>query len=202
MICTLLSAAMVAMNLILTLYFQHVLGYSPLITGLAFLPHGIAAIFAGPLGGIMANRFGAKAVLVSCISLVLICMALLALITTHDSYWYHVMPVTVIMSFGIMPAFVNLILLATSGTKVEDHGLVSGIVNTTGQLGGAIGLSILIAVAASHTAHILGTTTLSKAEALISGYRMALATGAFSLALALIACIFGLKNRSAVLPSS
>ena len=145
---TLLSAALVAMNLILTLYFQQVLDYPPLHTGLAFLPHGIAAAFAGPWGGRLANRIGPRNVLLLGTAMVLVCMGLLALISTRDTYWFHVLPVTVLMSFGLMPAFVTITILATSGAKPEDHGLVSGILNTTGQLGGALGLAVLVAVAA------------------------------------------------------
>jgi hypothetical protein len=122
-------------------------------------------------------------------------MTLLALIGTRNTYWYHVMPVTVLMSFGLMPAFVNLTLLATTGAKPEDHGLVSGIVNTTGQLGGALGLAVLVAVAAGRTTNLLAAGTVSQAEALISGYRMALGTGAVFVAIALVLGWMGLKKR-------
>ena len=196
MVCTFLSAALVAMNLVLTLYFQQVLHYSAFMTGLAFLPHGLAASYAGPWGGRLANKVGPKAVLVGGTVMVLLCMVLLSLIGTRNTYWYHVMPVTVLMSFGLMPAFVNLILLATSGAKPEDHGLVSGIVNTTGQLGGALGLAVLVAVAAGRTAGLLAAGTVSAAEALISGYRMALGTGAAFVAVALAIAWTGLKKRA------
>ncbi len=196
MVCTFLSAALVAMNLILTLYFQQVLHYSAFLTGLAFLPHGLAASYAGPWGGRLAGKVGPKTVLVGGMMMVLLCMILLSLIGTRNTYWYHVMPVTVLMSFGLMPAFVNLTLLATSGAKSGDHGLVSGIVNTTGQLGGALGLAVLVAVAAGRTSGLLASGSVNPAEALISGYRYALGTGAVFVAIALAIGWTGLKKRA------
>jgi EmrB/QacA subfamily drug resistance transporter len=191
---TLLSAALVAMNLILTLYFQQVLHYSPLHTGLAFLPHGLAAAVAGPWGGRMANKIGPRAVLLLGTTLVLFCMVLLAFIGTRDRVLWFVVPLTVVMSFGLMPAFVTMTILATSGVKKEDHGLVSGILNTTGQLGGALGLAILVAVAAQGTLTAQASGAAG-AEALMTGYRMALGSGAVFVASALVLTWVGLRNR-------
>ncbi|MDB5105434.1 MAG: transporter [Fibrobacteres bacterium] len=193
---TFLSAALGSMNLLLTLYFQHILHYSPFMTGLAFLPHGLAASYAGPWGGRLATRVGPKTVLVAGTAVMLFCMIALSMISTRDSYWYLVMPATALMSFGLMPAFVNLTLLATSGAKPEDHGLVSGIVNTTGQLGGALGLAVLVAVAAGRTASLKAAGTMDATEALLSGYRMALGTGACFVVVALAIAWFGLKKRA------
>ncbi|HKP94973.1 MAG TPA: MFS transporter [Fibrobacteria bacterium] len=192
---TFLSAALVAMNLVLTLHFQQVLHYSPFMTGLAFLPHGLAASYAGPWGGRLSNKVGPKTVLVGGTALVLVCLGLLSLLSTRDTYWYHILPATVLMSFGLMPAFITLTLLATSGIKPQDHGLVSGIVNTTGQLGGALGLAVLVAVAAGRTAHVRAAG-VPETDALLAGYRMALGTGACFVAVALAIGLLGLKKRA------
>lgn len=189
---TFISAALVAMNLMLTLYFQQVLNYSPFLTGLAFLPHGLAASFAGPWGGRLANRLGARTVLLGGIAVGLVGLGLLALISTRNTYWYHVLPVTVLLSFGIMPAFVTLTILATTGVKPEEHGLVSGILNTTGQLGGALGLAVLTAVAAGRTAAV--RATLPETEALLAGYRLALSVGAALMGVSLLLGWVGLKK--------
>ncbi len=197
LVCTFLSAAMVAMNLFLTLHLQRVLGLSPLLTGMALLPHGLAATYAGPWGGRLAGRFGPKRVLVGGIALGLSGLLLLAaFLSSHNTYWYHVFPAIVLLSFGIMPAFVCLTLLATAGAQPQDHGLVSGIVNTTGQLGGALGLAVLVAVAAGRTA-AAQLSGLSETEALISGYRAALAAGAAFIAVSLLIGAFGLRGGSA-----
>ena len=196
LVCTFLSASMVAMNLILTLYFQQVLHYSPLMTGLTFLPHGIAASVAGPWGGRLANRIGARAVLLGGILVVLLGMGLLSLLSTRDTVWFHVLPATVLLSFGLMPAFVTVTILATSGVAPEEHGLVSGIINTTGQLGGALGLAVLVAVAAERTARAQAAGLVPAAEALISGYRTALLTGAGFVAIALALGWLGLRKHA------
>ncbi|MDQ3003068.1 MAG: MFS transporter [Fibrobacterota bacterium] len=195
LVSTFLSAALVAMNLVLTLYFQQVLHYSPLMTGLAFLPHGLAASYAGPWGGRLASRVGPKTVMMGGTALVLVCMGLLAFVSERNSYWYHVLPATVLMSFGLMPAFVTLTLLATNGAKPEDHGLVSGIVNTTGQLGGALGLAVLVAVAAGATSGAI-EAGMPQTQALLAGYRVALATGAGFVAIALLLGAVGLKKHA------
>ena len=196
LLITFLSAAMVAMNLILTLYFQQILGYAPLHTGLVFLPHGIMASIAGPWGGKLANRFGPKAVLLAGTLLGTTGLGLLALIQTHDTYWFHVLPATLLISCGVMPAFVTLMILATSGAKPDEHGLVSGILNTTGQLGGAIGLAVMVAVAAGTTAHLKLAGLVNGTDAVLSGYRMALATGAAFLAISFLIGWLGLQRKS------
>ena len=96
---------------------------------------------------------------------------------------------------GMMPAFVTVMILATSGVKLEDHGLVSGILNTTGQLGGAIGLAVMVAVAAGYTAHLKLLGSVNNTVAVISGYRMALATGAGFLTLSFLVGWLGLKRK-------
>jgi EmrB/QacA subfamily drug resistance transporter len=192
---TFMSAAMVAMNLVLTLHLQQVLKFSPFYTGLALLPHGLAATWAGPWGGRLANRFGPKPVLISGIAVGLAGLIILAFLSARNTYWYQIMPATVLLSFGMMPAFVTLTLLATSGAKPEDHGLVSGIVNTTGQLGGAIGLAVLVAVAAGTTVSARAAG-LPEAEALIAGYRMALGTGSAFVAVSLLIGWLGLEKRA------
>ncbi len=196
MLFTFMSAAMVAMNLVLTLHLQQVLHFSPFFTGMALLPHGLSATYAGPWGGRLATRFGPKRVLVSGISVGLCgLLALGVFLSTDNTFWYHILPATVLLSFGMMPAFVTLTVLATSGAKPEDHGLVSGIVNTTGQLGGALGLAVLVAVAAGATAGALARGA-SEPEALIAGYRLALETGAGFVAVSLLIGIFGLRHRA------
>jgi hypothetical protein len=90
---------------------------------------------------------------------------------------------------------VTLTLLATAGARTEDHGLVSGIVNTTGQLGGALGLAVLVAVAAGSTA-AARAAGVEGPEALIPGYRMALVTGAGFIAVSLLIGAVGLRKRA------
>lgn len=198
---TLLSAALISMNLFLTLYFQGVLGYSPFFTGLAFLPHGLAASVAGPWGGRLANRIGTKTVLMLGTGVVLVGMCLLACISTRDTFWYHILPTTVLLSFGLMPAFVCMTNLATNGVKAQDHGLVSGILNTTGQLGGALGLAVLTAIAAKRTEHARLIGGMSEAAAKVSGYRWGLWTATGFVALSLLLGWFGLKPSPAAAPA-
>ncbi len=190
---TLLSAALIAMNLFLTLYFQNVLGYSPFLTGLAFLPHGLAASVAGPWGGRLANRIGTKRVLMLGTCMVLVGMGALTCISTRDTFWYHVLPATVWLSFGLMPAFVCMTNLATNGVQEADHGLVSGILNTTGQLGGALGLAVLTSIAASRSAQVRLAGGFTEAAAKVSGYQWGLGTAAGFVALALLLGWFGLQ---------
>ncbi len=200
---TLMSASLVAMNLLLTLYLQGVLHYSPFYTGLAFLPHGLMACFSGPWGGRLVTRIGSKPVLMGGMACILIGLFLLTFISTQDHYWWIVFPGTVLISIGGMPAFTTMTMLATSGVEEKDHGLVSGVLETTSQLGGAIGLATITAIAASqttaHQMHSLSNSLHQNAallpESLVYGYRWGLWLGVAFIVIALFLGQFGLKKN-------
>jgi EmrB/QacA subfamily drug resistance transporter len=155
------------------LYLRKVLGYDPLQIGLAFLPTTIAMgamsiRFSEPI----ITRFGARATLPPGLGLAAAGLALFARAPIHANYLTDIMPALILLGIGIGGCFPALMTIAMSGSTREDAGLASGLVNTSAQVGGALGLAVLATLSASHTSHLTATGH-SNAAALTGGYHLA-----------------------------
>jgi EmrB/QacA subfamily drug resistance transporter len=164
------------------LYLEHVLGYDPIQIGLAFLPLalGIAVMSLG-VSARLIERIGARRTLVPAMALVGLGIVLFRMPGTHATYLSQLLPATAAIGLGGGLAFPSLMTLAMSTATPEDSGLVSGLVNTSQQVGGALGLSVL-ATLASTRAGSLRHAGASAAQALTDGYHLAFLIGAFSIA--------------------
>jgi EmrB/QacA subfamily drug resistance transporter len=177
-----------------SLYLQEVLGYSPVKTGAAFLPFPLTmTVFA--LGGQrLIRRTGVRPPLVT--GLLLAAASLLFLfgrIPVHGSYTRDVLPALVVMAIGTGLALPTIILVATSNVHSNEAGLASGIVNSSQQIGGALGLAVLATIAAAKTASMLPMAGggSAGAGAMVDGFQLGFtAAGAFLLAAALLAGLF------------
>jgi EmrB/QacA subfamily drug resistance transporter len=160
------------------LYLERVLGYDPLEIGLAFLP---VTLIMGTLSWRYSERlvmrFGAKNTLVPGLGLIALALLLFARAPVGGSYLEHVFPVMVLMGFGAGLAFPALMNLAMSGATQADAGLASGLVNTSAQVGGALGLAVLATLSATRTESAAGDGA-SAASALTSGYHLSFLVGA------------------------
>ena len=168
------------------LYLQRLLGYDALETGLAFLPSTIAMgllsmRFTEPL----ISRFGAYRTLIPGVVLIGVGLAWFVRAPLEGSYVTDVLPTTLLLGIGAGLCFPALMTLAMSGATPEDAGLASGLVNTSAQVGGAIGLAVLATLASSETAGLRGSGE-SALAALNGGYHLAYLIGA-GLVLAAIA---------------
>src|SRR3954467_12686541 len=134
------------------LYLQRVLGYDALETGLAFLP---TTLVMGTLSlkysERLQTRFGARAALVPGLALIAAGLGLMARVPVHGEYVVDVLPAMVLMGTGVGVAFPALMTLSMSGATPSDAGLASGLVNTTVQVGGALGLAVLATLAGTET---------------------------------------------------
>jgi MFS family permease len=159
------------------LYLQRVQGYDALQIGLAFLP---ATIVMGVLSlrysERLVMRFGARRTLLPGLVLIATGLALFARAPVHGSYVRDVLPVMIVLGFGIGTSFPALMTLAMSGATHEDAGLASGLVNTSVQVGGALGLAVLATLSATRTNLVHGGK--ATAAALTSGYHLAFLIGA------------------------
>ncbi len=135
-----------------SLYVQNVLHYSPAQSGLSFLPIPIIIGLISTRAPRLLSRFGVKQLLVVGIALMALSVFLLSLSNTASTYVTHLLPAFLILAIGDGFAFVAGTVAATSGVRAEESGLASGLVNTAEQVGGALGLAILVWVAASVTA--------------------------------------------------
>ena len=151
----LIVAGMFGMFFLGALYLQRVLGYSPLKIGLAFLP---ATLIMGTLSlrysERLITRFGARRTLIPGLVLILAGLILFTRAPVGGGYLLHVFPVMVLLGTGVATAFPSLMTLSMSGATKSDAGLASGLVNTTLQVGGALGLAVLATVSATRTSHL------------------------------------------------
>jgi EmrB/QacA subfamily drug resistance transporter len=174
----LLVAGMFGMFFLGSLYLQRVRGYDALQIGLAFLPTtlvmGVLSLrFSEPL----IMRFGARRTLLPGLVFIGVGLALFARVPVNGSYVADVLPALIVVALGIGTSFPALMTLAMSGATQEDAGLASGLVNTSAQVGGALGLAVLATLSATRSDHLLGAGK-STAAALTGGYHLAFLIGA------------------------
>jgi len=176
------------------LYVQRVLGYDALQTGLAFLP---TTICMGTLSirysERLIMRFGARQVVIPGLVMIMLALILFTQSPVDGGYWLHVLPVMILLGTGAGAAFPALAALAMSGATPEDAGLASGLVNTSAQVGGAIGLALLATFSASRTTALLNDGN-SHLEALNGGYHLAYWIGAGFVLAAIAVAFFMLEN--------
>jgi MFS family permease len=185
----LLVAGMFGMFFMGALYMQRVLGYDALQIGLAFLP---ATLVMGTLSIRYSEpiimRFGARRALIPGMVLVAIALALFAQAPVDGSYVLNILPVMILLGLGIGVSFPALMTLAMSGATREDAGLASGLVNTTAQVGGALGLAVLATLSSTRSDSLI-QDGVSTASALTSGYHLAFWIGAGLVVAAIVVAI-------------
>jgi MFS family permease len=160
--------AYVAFQFIGTLYLQRMLGWSPIETALAFLPAGMLVAFGAPRIGRVVDRFGtARVIFVGAISFV-IGYALFLRIGESLTYASVFLPTILLIGFGFALCFPSMNIQATAGVPAHEQGLASGLVNTSFQVGGAIGLAIVTAVVSANTG------TGGDAASMLDGFRAGL----------------------------
>jgi EmrB/QacA subfamily drug resistance transporter len=171
-------AGMFGMFFLGALYLQRIEGYDALEIGLAFLP---VTLVMGTLSlrysERLIMRFGAQRMLVPGLALIAAGLVLFAQAPVDGDYWTDVLPVMVLIGTGAGVCFPSLMTLAMSGSTPSDAGLASGLVNTTVQVGGALGLAVLATLSASRTEDLAGQGH-SMAAALTGGYHLAFYIGA------------------------
>ncbi len=182
------AAGMFAWFFLSALYLQIVLGYSPLLVGLAFLPANlIMAVFSLGLSAKIVMRFGIKRPLAIGLLLASVGLALFARAPINGNFVVDVLPNMILLGLGAGIAFNPLLLAAMSDVAPTESGLASGVANTSFMMGGALGLAILASLAAARTNSLL-TSGHNHLAALNGGYHAAFLVGAL---FALVASILG-----------
>jgi EmrB/QacA subfamily drug resistance transporter len=184
------AAAMFAWFFLSALYLQVVLHYEPLQVGLAFLPGNIVmAVFSVGISAKLVMRYGLRAPLVTGLGLAGIGLLLLVRAPIDGNYLLDVFPSMVLLGVGAGIAFNPMIIVAMTDVEPERSGLASGLVNTSFMMGGALGLAVLVSLAAARTGDALAAG-VPQIAALNDGYHAAFAIGA---AFALGAALLGYK---------
>jgi EmrB/QacA subfamily drug resistance transporter len=171
------------------LYLQRILGYSALEVGLAFLPSTIVmGTMSFKYSAALNMRFGPQATLVPGMVAIGAALLLFARTPVDGTYVVDVLPAAVLMGLGAGLAFPSLMMLAMSGATPADAGLASGLVNTSVQVGGAIGLAVLATLASART-ESLESGGEAAASALNSGYHLAYLIGAALVGVAIVVAL-------------
>jgi EmrB/QacA subfamily drug resistance transporter len=156
----------------LSLFLQNVDGYSPLRAGLAFLPVGLCTLIGALVASRIVHLFGARNQLMLGMGVAAAGLLWLSQVGAGDAFLVHVLGPEILIGIGFGLSFIPMTLSATAGVPVHDAGLASGLINTTRQIGGALGLAVMATLASSITASALSDHH-STAAALTSGYRSA-----------------------------
>lgn len=199
-IVLLFSAALFPMWYVTSLYLQQVLGLSPLDAGLTFLPMTLTILVVASRAGWLVGRFGVRSVLGGGLIMMTSGMLLLARIGPSGSATAYVVIPGVLTAAGIAMSIVPSTIAATQGAAEGQVGLASGLVNTSRQIGGGLGIAVLITLATTRTSQLIGDGH-AVAQALSDGFRLAYLIGA-GLAAAAALLTFALVAKSPRTPGS
>ena len=152
-----MGTAMFSMFLMLTLYMQQVLGYSPMKTGVAYLAVAGTAIIWSAVAGQLVTRIGVKPVLVVGMAMLTAGLLYFTQVSVGGSYVADLLPGFLMIGVGIGFSFVPISIAALAGIQPAEAGLASGLINTSQQIGGALGIAALSTIATSQTKDSLVT---------------------------------------------
>jgi EmrB/QacA subfamily drug resistance transporter len=190
----LVIAAAFAFQVLAALYIQRVLGYAAAAAGVALVP--VAAVIGAISLGFSARlgaRFGERGVLLAGLTLIAAALTVLTRVPVHGGYLVHLLPPLLLFGLGGGLTLPMLATLGMSGASADEAGVASGLFNTTQQIGAALGLAALSALAAARTSH-LRAAGLDARSALAGGYRLGFGAGACLSAVAIILTITVLRR--------
>jgi predicted MFS family arabinose efflux permease len=176
-----------------SLYMQQVLGYDALKAGLSYLPLALGIIVSAGVASQLVTRWGVKPVLIAGLLLTAAGLAWFAQVSPHGSYLGDILFPSLLAAVGLGLAFVSMTVAAVAGVRPDEAGLASGLINTSQQVGGALGLAILASIATGRTDQAMtaaGGNPAALPAALTDGFRLAFTVGAgFAIAGALLAMV-------------
>ena len=182
----LMSSAFLGFFFVASLDLQRVMGYGPMAIGLAFLPVAVVmGLFSVRFSAILINRFGALAVLVAGQVVIVVALATLGFGPTNATYAIHLMGPLALLGLGGGLSFPSLTIIAMADARPSDSGLASGLLNTTGQVGGALGLAVLATLAGTRSISLV-QHGVSATAALAGGYHLAWLVGAGTVLITLV----------------
>jgi MFS family permease len=169
------GATSFAQFFLLTLYLQEVLHYSAIKTGVAFVAITATIVFVSHVGQVMTTRLGARPVLSTGLALTAAGATLYAQMPSDGQYFWDVAPALVLSGIGLGLSFVPVTIAGLTGVREADAGVASGLINTSRQIGGAIGLAAVTTVAATATRHYADSHSAleASAPALTHGFHVA-----------------------------
>jgi EmrB/QacA subfamily drug resistance transporter len=185
----LVGASLFSMFFFISLYMQQVLGYSAIKAGLSYLPLAVSIILSAGIASQLVTRIGFKRVMAAGTAMIAVALVWFAQISPNGGFVPDILGPSVLAAVGLGFAFVTTTIAAVSGVGNADSGLASGLINTTQQVGGALGLAVLSAISIS-------VTGASRAPAVLTdGFHDAFLAGAAIAALGLVATLTLIRGR-------
>ena len=191
----LLGASLFSMFFFISLYMQQVLGYSPIHAGLSYLPLALTIIIAAGLGGQLVTRFGFKPILAAGMLVVALGLVWFSRVSVGGGFITDILGPSLLAAIGLGFGFVTSTIAAVSGVEEREQGLASGLINTSQQIGGALGLAVLSTIATSRTDHLMASGASSLPSALTDGFQSAFLGGAVIAALGFVATLILIRTR-------
>ena len=191
----LLGASLFSMFFFISLYMQQVLGYSAIHAGLSYLPLALTIIVAAGLGGQLVTRFGFKPILAVGLAFVSLGLLWFSQVSVGGGFLTDIVGPSILAAIGLGFGFVTSTIAAVSGVEDREQGLASGLINTSQQIGGALGLAVLSTIATTRTDHVLATGTSTLPNALTEGFQSAFLGGAVIAALGVVATLVLIRSR-------
>lgn len=203
----LLGAAIFSMFFFLSLYMQQVLGYSALRSGFAYLLVAMTIIVSAAVSQALVTRVGVKVVLATGMALLTLGLLWFTQIDVRGSYMTDLVPGFLLAGVGLGFAFVPVSIAALEGVRSHEAGIASGLINTSQQVGGALGIAILSTIATTHTEAVIGDAGGAQSAlpgALTEGFQYAFAVGAGMTLLGLVVTLmsFGRSPRTQEAPEA
>ena len=182
------GAALLSMFFLISLYMQQVLGYSPIKAGLSYLPLAVSIILSAGVASQLVTKVGFKPILAIGMALIAAGLTWFSQISVHGSFLGDILGPSLLAAVGLGLAFVPLTIAAVAGIEDREQGLASGLINTSEQVGGALGLAILAAVANS----VIGSS--HDPAVLTEGFQSAFLVGAAFAVIGLIATLLLIRG--------
>jgi EmrB/QacA subfamily drug resistance transporter len=191
----LLGASLFSMFYFISLYMQQVLGYSAIEAGLAYLPLAVTIIVAAGIGGQLVTRFGFKPILATGMAFVSAGLVYWSQVSVGGGFFADILGPSLLAAMGLGFGFVTSTIAAVAGVGDREQGLASGLINTSQQIGGALGLAVLSTIATSRTEDVMATGGSTLPNALTEGFQAAFLGGAVIGILGVIATLVLIRNR-------
>jgi EmrB/QacA subfamily drug resistance transporter len=191
----LLGASLFSMFYFISLYMQQVLGYSAIEAGLAYLPLAVTIIVAAGIGGQLVTRFGFKPILALGMTFVAAGLVYWSQVSVGGGFFADILGPSLLAAMGLGFGFVTSTIAAVAGVGDREQGLASGLINTSQQIGGALGLAVLSTIANSRTEDVMATGTSTLPNALTEGFQAAFLGGAVIGVLGVLATLILIRTR-------
>jgi EmrB/QacA subfamily drug resistance transporter len=194
----LVGASLFSMFFFITLYMQQVLGYSPIEAGLAYLPLAVTIIVASGIASQLVTRIGFKPVLAAGMASIAAALVWFSQVSIGGGFASDILGPSLLAATGLGFAFVTTTIAAVSGVRERESGLASGLINTSQQIGGALGLAVLATIANSRTDDVMasaGGDPSALTNALNEGFQSAFLGGAGIATLGLVLTLVLIRGR-------